>query len=328
MKIKSQPRNHVIEACLAVILAASAGAGAADAGDSDAKKKDVLSVHVVLPEQPVVARTRVAITVKIKNISDEPVDLPWPKFINQFIHTESTHHGGTVLTIRHTGLSMGHGPYAGGDLKPSEEMVVEVWHIFQDTGWHSFKCAVETSRKGTPWWSFWEGRVESKPVSVEVKPSPHQAADKPVSERQDSTPWPTKLEAFDYFYMPKVLGSQVHLGMNRSGYVSYSFLSEPYTGSGGRTVSKEWHIPKDEAQQTLDALVNAGILELGLDGEAKFPSHCFTVSSKGWQKAIRPARLPDSIWKQMLPLMIRAHPEMWQENTKPDAAAEADKPRR
>ena len=78
MNAKDQRRNHVIGASVAVILAASAGASTADAGDSPAKKKDVLSVHVVLPERPVVARTRVAITVKIKNISDEPVDLPRP----------------------------------------------------------------------------------------------------------------------------------------------------------------------------------------------------------------------------------------------------------
>jgi hypothetical protein len=233
MKSKGHLRNHLIGACLAVILVASAGAGAADAGDSDAKKKDAISVHVVLPEQPIVARTRVAITVKIKNISDEPVDLPWPKFINQFIRTESTHRDGTVLTIRHAGLALGHGKYPGGDLKPSEEMAVEVWHIFQDTDWHSFKCVLETSRKNTPWWSFWEGRVESEPVSVEVKPSPHQDADKPVSESQDSTRWPTKVDAFSYLYQPTILGSQMHLGMSRSGRVSYSFSSQPHTGSGG-----------------------------------------------------------------------------------------------
>jgi hypothetical protein len=232
---KRQPRKHVIGTCLAVMLVASAGA--ADAGHSDAKKGDVLSVHVVLPEQPIVARTRVAITVKIKNISDEPVDLPWPKFINQFIRTESTHRDGTVLTIRHAGLALGHGKYPGGDLKPSEEMAVEVWHIFQDTGWHSFKCVVETSRKGGAW-SFWEGRVESKPVSVEVRPSPHKAADKPVSESQDSAPWPTKVDAFSYLYQPTILGSQMHLGMSRSGRVSYSFSSQPHTGSGGLSAGR------------------------------------------------------------------------------------------
>jgi len=147
-------------------------------------------------------------------------------------------------------------------------------------------------------------------------------------ETQDSTTWPTKLDAFDYSYSPKVFGSVTHLGVNRSGYVSYSFASKPHTGSGGQTVVKEWHISKDEAEQILDTLVNVGLLELGMDGDAKFPAHRFTVSSKGWQKAIRPARLPDAIWRQILSLMMQAHPTMWQEDSQPYAPGDANRPRR
>ena len=132
----------------------------------------------------------------------------------------------------------------------------------------------------------------------------------------------------DEHWLEPQLGSATSIGLNRSGYVSYSYSSQPHTGLGGHTVAKEWHIPKEEAGQILDALVNAGILELGIDGENKFPSHRFTLCSKGWQKAIRPAHLPDAVWKQMLPLMMHAHPEMWKKDTQPGAPADADKPRR
>ena len=150
----------------------------------------------------------------------------------------------------------------------------------------------------------------------------------PRNERGGEPQWPTELEAFQYSYSPKVFGGVANLGLNRTGYVSYSYSSHPHTGSGGHTVVKTWHIPEQEAGQILDNLVSAGILELGMDGETTFPAHDFTLSSNGWQKMIRPARLPEAVWKQLLPLMMYAHPEMWQEDTQPGAPADADKPRR
>jgi hypothetical protein len=153
---------------------------------------------------------------------------------------------------------------------------------------------------------------------------------KALPDDQESTRWPTTLEALQYYYSPKVLGSGTSLGLNRSGYVSYSYSSQPHTGSGGNIVVKEWRIPEQEAAQILDALVNAGILELGIgmDGGIKMPSHVLTFSSKGWQKVIRPTRLPDAVWKQMLSLMVHAHPEMWKKDTQQDAAGQPATPPR
>ncbi|MBI5724252.1 MAG: hypothetical protein HZA50_09870 [Planctomycetes bacterium] len=143
---------------------------------------------------------------------------------------------------------------------------------------------------------------------------------------KDDSPWPTRLESFSYCYQPKLLGSATSLGMNSNGDIYYSFSSKPYTDSGGHTVVKEWHIPKEEAEKFLDSLVNDGLLDLGMDGFTKFPVHQFTVSSKGWQKVIRPIRLPDVIWKRLLSLLIHAHPEMWHENTPSSEPAGAEKP--
>ncbi len=149
----------------------------------------------------------------------------------------------------------------------------------------------------------------------------------PLAKNQSSKLYPTELEAFQYQYSPKLFrGSATSLGLNRNGFVSYSYASQPHTGSGGNTVVKEWHIPEQEAAQILDTLVNAGILELGMDGETKFPFHVFTLSSKGWQKAIRPTRLPDAVWKQILPLMMHAHPEMWKKDTQQDSPADTKRP--
>lgn len=137
---------------------------------SNSKKKDVLSVRIVPPEQPVAPETRVALTVKIKNVSAREINLPWSKYINQFIKTESadSENGKPELTVRHNGLALGHGKYPGSDLRPGDEITVEIWHIFPTAGRHSLQCVLETSRKGTPW-TFWEGRVESTSIAVNVK---------------------------------------------------------------------------------------------------------------------------------------------------------------
>jgi hypothetical protein len=156
---------------LLVLLGAVSRTAAEGESDSDEKDKAILSVQVVLPDKAIPAQTRVRLPIKIRNISDKDVNLPWPKFIDQFIRTESTAQDKTVLTVQHVGGALGHGKYPGGDVKPGGEITVEVWHIFPDVGRHTLRCVLETSRKATPWWSFWEGRVESKPVSVEVKPS-------------------------------------------------------------------------------------------------------------------------------------------------------------
>ena len=121
-------------------------------------------------QDPVTAESRVPLEIVIRNVSRRPVNLPWSKFITNFIVTESTAPDGTVVAVRHTGASLGTGKYPGGDLQPSEEMIVKVWHVFPRSGQQRSKCILKTSRKQTPWFSFWEGQVESKTTNVTVEP--------------------------------------------------------------------------------------------------------------------------------------------------------------
>ncbi|MBI82414.1 MAG: hypothetical protein CMJ81_04385 [Planctomycetaceae bacterium] len=120
-------------------------------------------------QDPVTAESRVPLEIVIRNVSRRPVNLPWSKFITNFIVTESTAPDGTVVAVRHTGASLGTGKYPGGDLQPSEKMVVNVWHVFPWSGQHQFKCILKTSCKQTPWFSFWEGQVESETTNVTVE---------------------------------------------------------------------------------------------------------------------------------------------------------------
>ena len=129
--------------------------------------------------------------------------------------------------------------------------------------------------------------------------------------------WPNKLDAVRYEYAPELLGSATYLGLNRSGYVSYSFSSEPHTGSGGETAVKQWNIPPEEASKLLDALVEKRILDLTLEGQTKYPSNAFRLSADGWNKVVIPKVVPDEIWQLWLPLLIEADPYRWNKASQP-----------
>jgi len=128
----------------------------------------VLAVRIIPLKQPI-ANARVEFQVKIKNVSTKAINLPWPKFINQFMSTESTTQGEGVLSIKHSGGALGHGRYPGGDLKPGDELTVKLWHVFPGGGRYMFKCILDTTvLKGYNMWNVWEGRAESKSITIEI----------------------------------------------------------------------------------------------------------------------------------------------------------------
>lgn len=143
---------------------------AEDSPEMAVQTSSVFTMTVVPPQEPIVTGQIIGLTLKIRNVSTKAVNLPWPGYINQFITTESSEGpDSTVLMIKHKGGSLGHGEYPGGDLAPSAEMTVTVWHIFPTSGTYSLKCILEISRRKTLWWSFWEGHVESNTIRIHVK---------------------------------------------------------------------------------------------------------------------------------------------------------------
>ena len=129
--------------------------------------KPVLEATLEHPRKAV-AGTDLTVALRLENVSSHPVNLPWPKYIDQFVTSEVTAPDGKLQKVKHSGLALGHGKYPGGDLKPGEALTVQVPHKFAEGGRYQVKCVLETSRKGTPWWNFWEGRVESNPVTIIV----------------------------------------------------------------------------------------------------------------------------------------------------------------
>jgi hypothetical protein len=154
---------------------------AADAGDRSPHDKSAaacpLRMNLRQPSRPAPPEETVILRLQIRNVSSAPVDLPWPKFIDQFITSEIQSPDGAANRVKHTGLALGHGRYPGGDLHPPEVMIVELPHTFPAPGRYTVKCILEPTREGCPWWSFWEGRVESNRISVEI-----------ASDRADATP--------------------------------------------------------------------------------------------------------------------------------------------
>ncbi|MFH1106951.1 MAG: hypothetical protein V1787_03570 [Candidatus Micrarchaeota archaeon] len=129
-----------------------------------------IAIRIEMSTANIITGAAVPLKVIVLNVSNKPVNLPWPKYLSQFLTCESSIvNGGPVSSFRHGGLSLGHGKYPGGFIEPGKESIMEVEHTFPVEGRQKLKCILETSREGTLWWSFWEGRVESKPIRVKVQ---------------------------------------------------------------------------------------------------------------------------------------------------------------
>jgi hypothetical protein len=143
----------------------------------------LLTLRVEMSTETIVAGVGVPMKLFIQNTAGAPIDLPWPKWISGFVTTESSLVIGkkAPALIKHQGLALGHGKYPGGPLVPGKEMVVDLTHVFPKEGVHNLKAILETSRAGTPWWSFWEGRVESKQIRVTVLSTDNHSLDRPAA---------------------------------------------------------------------------------------------------------------------------------------------------
>lgn len=120
------------------------------------------------------------------------------------------------------------------------------------------------------------------------------------------------IDTFQYTFTPKVLGGSVAtLSIHKDGRVMYSYASAPHTGSGGRTVQKEWKLAKRERLALLRGLVDDGLLDLEDTGGGKFPNHYIGVSYGRWVLSIYPKKLPENLLKRLRPLLQKAHPEEW-----------------
>lgn len=128
-----------------------------------------VTLHLASPKSVLVVGESRVLKLVIQNTSDSPVDLPWPRFVDQFIHTRVVGPDKAEWEIEHVGLALGDGKYPGGDIAPGKSIVVELSHTFDRPGNHRLTCVLHTSRKACPWWQFWEGQAQSNTIEVEVR---------------------------------------------------------------------------------------------------------------------------------------------------------------
>lgn len=134
------------------------------------------------------------------------------------------------------------------------------------------------------------------------------------ADTDDSRPVLPDNKTIDTFFIqfqPKVFGGAARLSIYKDGEVTYSYQSEPHTGSGGKTIQKEWKIEELERVTLLRGLVDDGLLDLDDTGAVKFPNHYIGVSYGRWQFSMHPKELPEKMRKRLLPLLQHAHPEEW-----------------
>ena len=156
--------------------------GAPDRGQSPGSprgnsNRSPIEVNLLPPSSPIEVGTRAVFTFRITNVSTNAVDLPWPGFIDGFIQTDVRGPQETRLQLRGRRLSLGHGRYPGGDIQPGKSMETELSCVFPVPGRYTTSSYLQTSRAATPWWSFWEGRVDADDVVVTV-----------VEKRDDNKP--------------------------------------------------------------------------------------------------------------------------------------------
>jgi hypothetical protein len=138
-------------------------------GSSQTENSPPLKVELLLPSSPVEAGTPSVFKFKITNTSKNAVNLPWPGYIDQFVHGEVRGPRNTVMSLQGKRLSLGHGRYPGGDIEPGKSIETELTCNVPNPGDYTIHSYLKTSRSGTPWWKFWEGRVDAKDVVVKVR---------------------------------------------------------------------------------------------------------------------------------------------------------------
>ena len=132
-----------------------------------------------------------------------------------------------------------------------------------------------------------------------------------ADDRRPLLPDNKTIDAFQYSFSPKVLGSAATLSIHKDGRVTYWYASQPHTGSGGKTVQKEWKLAERERAALLNGLVEDGLLDLEDTGGGKFPNHYVAVTYGRWQLSMHPKELPEKLLKRVKPLLQQAHPEEW-----------------
>ncbi len=135
-----------------------------------------------------------------------------------------------------------------------------------------------------------------------------------AEEERPQFPDGKTIDTFQYSVTPSAFGSYAGLAIHADGRVNYSYASQPHTGSGGKTVQREWKLTEAERAALLAGLVDDGLLELeDTGGGRKYPDHYIVVTHGRWQLTLRPAELPEALMNRLLPLLRRAHPEEWGE---------------
>jgi len=121
------------------------------------------------------------------------------------------------------------------------------------------------------------------------------------------------VDTFHYTYMSGPFTDRAMLSVTRDGKVTYFYQSEPGTNSGGVNVANKWEMPKKDAGVLLDGLVQDGLLKMkDADGKDwKGGIHRVAVSSGDRDLVITPKELPEKVFARLLPLLQKAHPEMW-----------------
>lgn len=119
------------------------------------------------------------------------------------------------------------------------------------------------------------------------------------------------IDTFHYSFTPRVLGSATTLSVHKDGKVTYSYASAPHTGSGGKTVLKEWTLAEHDRAALLGGLVEDGLLSHEDTGGGKFPNHYVAVSYGRWGLSMHPKELSEKVLKRVRPLLQKAHPEEW-----------------
>ncbi|MEQ1936308.1 MAG: hypothetical protein ABL962_20830, partial [Fimbriimonadaceae bacterium] len=130
----------------------------------------LLALRVEMSTGAVVAGAEAPLKVFILNTTEAPIDLPWPKWIDGYITTDSSLVNGkrAPASIKHKGLALGHGKYPGGSLLPGKEMAVDLTHVFPKAGVNTLTATLKLPEEhlGHRWGYL--GAIKSKPIRVVV----------------------------------------------------------------------------------------------------------------------------------------------------------------